>query len=107
MDMAGINVPIKLIKNIVVQQADGEWPSFATETKYDVFADIIDAGHGFRSYEAQTQLGMIRRFRVKFRFDIHPNGDWQIEFRGYKWTVISIEQDQEQRFHWIITANHK
>jgi hypothetical protein len=106
MDMAGISVPIKLIKNEVSQDTDGNW-SDPTETKYDLFAEIMEAGHGFRTYEAQTQLGMIRRFRIRFRFDLHPNGDWKIEFRGNKWTTISIEQDGERMFYWIITANHK
>lgn len=105
--MAGVSVPIKLIKNEVSQEADGNWPTEPTETKYDGFAEILKVGNGFKTYEAQTQLGMVRKFKIKFRFDLHPTGDWKIEFRGNKWTIISIEQDQEKLFHWIITANHK
>lgn len=102
-----MNVPIKLVKKEVVQESAGNWESEPTQTKYDVFAEVLEAGHGFRTYDAQTQLGMVRRFKVRFRFDLYPNGDWKIEFRGNQWTIISIEQDQERMFYWIITANHK
>lgn len=105
--MAGVSVPIKLIQNLVTQQSDGNWPSTGDETSFSMFAEIMDAGRGFRTYEAQTQLGMVRRFRVRFRFDLYPNGDWKIEFRGKVWTIMSFEQDQEKLFYWIITANHK
>jgi len=101
-----MNVPIKLVKNVTGQATGGN--NIVTETlKYDVFAEILEAGHGFRTYDAQTQLGMVRRFKVRFRFDLYPDGDWKIEFRGKEWTVLSIEQDQERLFYWIITANHK
>lgn len=102
-----MNVPIKLVKNEMVKEAAGNWPSEPTSTKYQLFAEIMDAGHGFRTYDAQTQLGIVRRFRVRFRFDLHPNGDWKIEFRGKEWTIVSIEQDTERLFYWLITANHK
>ena len=102
-----MNLPIKLIKKEVVKEAAGNWPSEPTSTEYKLFAEVIEAGHGFRTYEAQTQLGIVRRFKVRFRFDKHPNGDWKISFRGKEWTIISIEQDEERLFYWIITANHK
>lgn len=101
-----MNVPIKLIKNVAAQEAGGNWGE-PEETKYPLFAEVLDAGHGFRTYDAQTQLGMVRRFRIRFRDTITPNGDFKIEWRGKKWTIISIEQDQERLFYWIITANHK
>jgi hypothetical protein len=101
-----MNVPIKLVKNVVTQEAGGNWGT-PTETKYDLFAEILDAGHGFRTYDAQTQLGMVRRFKVRFIYTLVPTGDWKIEFRGKKWTIILIEPDQERSFYWIITANHK
>ena len=73
-----MNVPIKLVKNVSTQETGGNWGE-PVETKYDLFAEIMDAGHGFRTYDAQTELGMVRRFRIRFRFDLHPNGDWKIE----------------------------
>lgn len=102
-----MNVPIKLVKTEVAVESGGNWASEPTETKYELFAEIMDAGHGFRDYNAQTQLGIVRRFRIRFRFDLHPTGDWTIEFRGKKWTIVSIEQDTERLFYWLITANHK
>lgn len=102
-----MNLPIKLIKKEVVKEVAGNWSSEPMETNYSVFAEVLDAGHGFRTYDAQTQLGIVRRFKVRFRFDLHPDGDWKIGFRGKEWTVISIEPDGERLFYWIITANHK
>jgi len=103
--MGGVSVPIKLIRNEVSQETNGNWGE-PTETKFDLFAELLDAGHGFRSYEAQTQLGLVRRFKIRFRDTLTPTGDWKIEFRGKKWTIVSIEPE-DRMFHWIITANHK
>lgn len=102
-----MNLPIKLIKNEVVKEAYGNWPTEPTQTTYKLFAEVIQAGHGFRTYDAQTQLGMVRRFRLRFRFDLFPDGDWKISFRGKEWTIISIEPEEEREFYWLITANHK
>lgn len=94
---------IKLIKNVVAKEAGGNWGA-PTEQKFDLFADVLDA-KGFRTYEAQTALGQVQKFKTRFRFDMHPDADWKVEFRGKEWTIISIEQLDQ--FFWIITANHK
>lgn len=102
-----MNVPIKLVKNVVTQEAGGNWPSEPTETKYQVFADLIAPSSAFRSYDAQTQLGQVKTFYIRFRFDLYPDGDWKIEYAGKEWTVRSIVRDQDRRFFWIVTANYK
>jgi len=106
MDMAGISVPIKLVKYETSQGSSGQNLTSAP-TKFELFAEVLDAGHGFRSYDAQTQLGLVRRFKIRFRDTLTPTGDWKIEFRGKKWTIVSIEPEGERLFWWIITANHK
>lgn len=97
---------IKLVKMEVLQEAGGNWGS-PTETKYNLFAEILEPSSAHRTYDAQTQLGQVKRFRLRFRFDLFPTGDWKIEFRSLTWTIVSIEQDQDRQFYWIITANHK
>ncbi len=102
-----MNVPIKLVKNVVTQEAGGNWPSEPVETKYQVFADLVVPSSAFRGYDAQTQLGQVQGFYVRFNFDLHPNGDWKIEYLGLEWTVTGIQRDQGRKFFWTITANHK
>ncbi len=101
-----MNLPIKLIKNEVAQESGGNWGE-PTETKYSLFAQLVPPSSAFRSYDAQTQLGQVKGFKVRFNFDLHPTGDWKIEFRGKDWTVQSIEPDEDRQFFWTITANHK
>ena len=101
-----MNLPIKLVKKQVAQEAGGNWGEPAN-TKYELFAELLDPGRDFRTYDAQTQLGQVKKFRIRLYSSLDVTGDWKIEFRGKEWTVISIEQDLERLFYWIITANHK
>lgn len=100
-------VPIKLVKNEDAKESGGNWSGTPTQTKYDLFAEIVNPSRAFRTYDAQTQLGVVKTFRVRFRFDLLPTGDWTIEFRGKSWNIVSKEPEQDRLFYWLITANHK
>lgn|SRR5690349_24560580 len=101
-----MNFPIKLVKNVVAKEAGGNWGE-PTETEYNLWADLLEPSSAFRTYDAQTQLGQVKRFRIRLRHELDVNGNWKIEFRGKSWTVISIEQEKERMFYWLITARHK
>ncbi len=102
-----MNLPIKLVKTVVTQEASGNWPSEPTVTKYPMFAELVQPSSAFRSYDAQTQLGQVKTFRVRFNFDLHPTGDWKIEFRGKEWTIQGMPLKDDRQFYWLITANFK
>lgn len=102
-----MNLPIKLVKTVVTQEAAGNWPSEPVVTKYSMFAELVQPSSAFRSYDAQTQLGQVKTFRVRFNFDLHPTGDWKIEFRGKEWTVHGMPLKDDRQFYWLITANYK
>ncbi len=102
-----MNLPIKLVKTVVTQEASGNWPSEPTVTKYSTFAELVQPSSAFRSYDAQTQLGQVKTFRVRFNFDLHPTGDWKIEFGGKEWTVQGMPLKDDRQFYWLITANYK
>lgn len=101
-----MNLPIKLIKNVESQESGGNWGD-PTETKYSLFAEIVPPSSAFRSYDAQTQLGQVKTFRLRFSFELHPTGDWKIEFRKHKWTVKDIREDQDRLFYWLVTASYQ
>ena len=102
-----MNLPIKLVKTVVTQEASGNWPSEPTVTKYSMFAELVQPSSAFRSYDAQTQLGQVKTFRVRFNFDLHPTGDWKIEFRGKEWTIQGMPLKDDRQFYWLVTANYK
>jgi head-tail adaptor len=101
-----MNFAIKLVKNVVTKEAGGNWGE-PTETEYDLWAELLDPPSAFRTYEAQTQLGQVKRFRIRFKYNLEPTANWKIKFRGFEWTVMSIEPEKERMFYWIITARHK
>lgn len=98
--------PVKLLKYENAQLSGGEWDDDQTPVEYKVFAEVLK-GSGSRFYDHQTILGQTKKFRMYFRDDLDLDGNWKIKWRGKEWTVTDIEQEDERRFHWILTATHK
>lgn len=101
-----MNFPIKLVKNEVAKEAGGNWGE-PTETEYNLWAEVGEPASAFRTYDAQTQLGAVKNFKVRFKYNFGLNGNWKILFRAKEWTVISIEPEKERLFYWNIIARHK
>jgi hypothetical protein len=101
-----MNFPIKLVKNVNAKEAGGNWGE-PTQTEYNLWAELLEPSSAFRTYDAQTQLGQVKRFRIRHRYNFGLNGNWKILFRGFEWTIIGIEPDKERMFYWNITARHK
>lgn len=102
-----MNFPIKLVKNVEGAKGAGGRYSDPVSEEFNLFAELLEPSSAFRTYDAQTQLGQVKRFRIRFRDELSVNGNWKIEFRGKEWTIISIEQEKERMFYWLITARHK
>ncbi len=101
-----MNFAIKLVRNEVAKESGGNWGE-PTETEFNLFAEVLEPSSAFRTYEAQTQLGQVKRFRIRHRYNFGLDANWKILFRGKEWTIISIEPEKERMFYWIITARTK
>ena len=103
-----MNLQIELWKIEPTQQASGEWDDEQQPTaRYKVFAGLVTPESGFRSYDAQTQLGQTQGFKIRWRSDLSITGDWKIRFREQTWSIQKIALEREAQFYWIITASHK
>lgn len=99
----GQQVKIQLIKKENIQGTDGRNNEVASQT-YNLWAEVSSTS-SFRSAEhSQTQIGSTKRFKLRYRFDRHPNCDWKVKYLGKDWTVTEISRADEKRFFWFITA---
>lgn len=100
--MAGISKQVRLEKWISTRDGDGN--SVETVTKYNCFAEVTKSSGGRSSLNGQTMLTDTIRFKVRFRPDFKPSGNWRIVYDGVRYTVQSIEKEKEERFYWIFTT---
>lgn len=74
---------------------------------YNTWAEVSNPS-GFRAYlNGQTQLGKTKLFKLRFRFDKHPNADWKIVYDSKDWTVSDIQRIEEKSFYWELTGTSK
>jgi len=100
--MAGVSKQIRLEKWVSTQGATGNWTEGVT--KYNCFAEVTRTGGGRSSLNGQDKLDSTIKFRVRFRPDFKPSGNWRVIYDGLKYTVNSIEKEDGKRFWWILTA---
>jgi SPP1 family predicted phage head-tail adaptor len=88
------------------QSASGNWQQ-QPDQSYNTWAEVSNPS-GFRDYlNGQTQLGLTKRFQVRFQFDLFPGADWKVKYQGKEYTVQSIERLNEKRFYWTIRGTAK
>lgn len=88
------------------QAVAGNWVQQPKE-RYNTWAEVSNPS-GFRDYlNGQTQLGLTKRFQVRFRFDLFPGADWKVKYQSKEYTVQSIERVNEKRFYWTIRGTAK
>lgn len=90
---------IRLVKVVSAQDNKGDFKE--TETKYNLFADVTSSSNG----RGTNGLVDTKSFRVRFRPDFKPTGDWRIIYNGVSYKVGSINQDSEDRFFWTFQAS--
>lgn len=100
--MAGVSKQIRLEKYVTAK--DGSGNNTETVTKYNLFAEVKRRGGSRVNQDGQTQLTQSIQFRVRFRPDFKPSGNWRVVFDGNRYTVQSIEKEKEDRFWWLITT---
>jgi len=106
--MAGIGTrkEIRLVQITPAKGSEGNWNA-EIPSKHNTWAEINNVSQ-FRDYQnGQTQLGQSKKFKVRFRFDLYPGADWQIEYENKNWTVSSVVKENEKQFYWTLTASAK
>lgn len=91
---------IRLEKWVTVK--DGSGNNTETVSKYNLFAEVKRNGGGRINTDGQTSLTQNIQFRVRFRPDFKPSGNWRVVFDGLRYTVQTIEKEGEDRFWWLI-----
>lgn len=96
---------VQLLKREVQTGTDGRRVPGTTQT-YNLWAEVTSLS-GSRDYNQQTQLTATRRFKVRFKFNLHPNCDWLVKYNGNEYTVSEILRVDERRFYWQFTGTAK
>ena len=98
--MAGMR-PIRLEK-WVSTQVNGVWNE--SVTKYNVFAEVTRQGGSKVNDSGHTSLTQTVKFKIRFRPNWKPSGNWKVIYDGIQYDIKSIERENEERFFWIFTA---
>lgn len=97
---------IQLVHVPNTQSVSGNWEQQPKE-RYNTWAEVSSPS-GFRDYQnGQTQLGLTKRFQIRFRFDLFPGADWEVKYQSKEYTVQSIERVNEKKFYWTIRGTAK
>lgn len=102
--MVGLKKKIQLIK--ITPYKDSEGRISTTETKYNLWANVRNVSDSRSYVSGQTRLGEGIDFTVYYRESFDLSADWQVLYLGNRFTVSSIERDEQKRFNWIIKATH-
>ena len=101
--MAGVSKQIRLEKYVSTQDGSGNWVE--TVTKYNCFAEVVREGGVRSSLNGQNKLNATIKFKIRFRPDFKPSGNWRVIYDGLRYTVHSIEKEKEERFYWIFKCD--
>lgn len=97
---------VQLVQMVAAKQPAGNWNE-VEGIRYGVWAEVSRNGGG-RSYEhGQTNADNTKTFKIRFRFDKHPNVNWKIVYEDKDWTISNRSALAEKRFYWEITATSK
>lgn len=97
---------IQLVKMQVQTGVTGRRVEGAFQT-YNLWAEISNVS-GARDYLGnQTQFTNSKRFKVRFKFNLHPNCDWKVIYNGQEYTVTELNRMDEKRFYWQFVGTAK
>lgn len=96
-------VSIRLEKWVSTKDGSGDFKE--TVTKYNLFAEVLSSGSSRLTTNGSTKLNNTVQFKIRFRPDFKPTGNWRVVYDGKRYTVNSIEKENQERFYWIITAD--
>lgn len=99
--MAGLMSKIRLEKWVSTRTANG-WAE--SVTKYNVWAEVLSSSSSKANAQGRTAINQTKQFKVRFRPDFKPTGNWKLTYEGKRYSVNSIEKENEKRFYWVITA---
>lgn len=94
---------IRLEKFVSTQGNTGNWTE--SVTKYNCWAEVTRTGGSKTLSNGNDQMKTSYDFKVRFRPDFKPSGNWRIVYCGIIYTVNSIERVNEDRFFWIFKCD--
>lgn len=93
---------IKIEKWVTAKDSNGDNTETVEQT-YTAWAVPRSSGGSRGFINNQGQLNQSVVFELGYRPDWKINGEWRIIYRGERYVINSIEQ--EDRFKWIIVAS--
>lgn len=103
--MASLKKPIRLEKWTAERDHKGD-PQEGV-LRYDMWAEVEDAGGTRGTVNGKTSLSRTKTFRMQFMPNFKPTGKWSIVYDGSRYTISSVLKDDERRFWWVFTGTGK
>lgn len=97
--MIGAKKPIRLENYKAYQDAKGDWKESLIQG-VGLWADVTRKSGVRSEYAGQTALTNVVKFRVTFKPNVYPTGNWRVIYAGRKHIITSIERVNENRFEW-------
>ena len=97
---------VRLEQVLITIDAEGRNIESAGES-FSMWAEVLNPS-GSREYaNGQTQMSQNKKFIIRFRFDRFLDCEWKIGYAGRTWTVSEIQNVDEKKFYWSLTAQSK
>lgn len=96
---------IRLEKWVSTKGAGGDFKE--TVTKYNLWADVSKTGGSRNLLNGRNAITDTYQFKIRFRPDFKPTGNWKIVYEGKRYTVTNIEKDLGKRFYWNFSCEGK
>lgn len=100
--MAGLSEQIRLEKWTSSKSNAGDFQE--SIQRYNLWAEVVSSGGARATQAGQTTINQTVTFRVRFRPDFKPTGNWRVVYEGKRYTVTALEKENNKRFYWLITA---
>lgn len=101
--MVGLMRKIKLEKWTEAKDADGKWVE-SVESTDNLFAEVKFLSGSRESYAGQTNVSGSVRFKIRHK-NLKVVGKWKVVYNGKRYSITSIQRENEKKFYWILTAD--
>ena len=73
---------------------------------YSIWAEVSFLNEDRSGLNQKKQIGLTNmlQFRIWFNDNLTVTGNWRLNYDGKKFTVHSIEKENQNNFFWIIKA---
>lgn len=102
----GSRKQVKIISVAPVKNADGEMKP-AEEVLFSGWAEVTSPSGGRNYFIGQDSLDHTKFFKIRHHQAISSDVNTRLLYAGKRYTVNSIEKDEEKNFYWNIRATAK